>query len=271
MEATGESMKKNIAAIITILSLSFAVGGITFGIKASNDKTALQKETQVLRDQLKSREASPDTEPVSEEGKTVAAEPLSTVETNDMSALQQQLAARDAELENLRSELARRQNRHQRESFQDRMARMKEEDPERYAEMIKHRTDRREQMRYAQANRLATLMDVETSSMTPEELENHNLLLDKLNNLWEQTGALDPEQLPDRDTMHAIFSSVGEIQSMMEQERAVMLRQLGTEVGLNDSDAEDFSSYVQEIFSATSLQRPRGGRGGGHPRGTSSQ
>jgi type II secretory pathway pseudopilin PulG len=265
-------MKNNIPLIITILSLAVAVGGISYGVKASNERTALRKETQALRDQLKTREAALDTVPESDEGKAAAVKPLSTIETNDLSSLEKQLAARDAEQERLRSEQARRQNSDQRESFQDRMARMKEEDPERYAAMIKHRTERREQMRYAQANRLAILMDVETGNMTPEELANHNLLLEKLNIIWEQTGALDPEQLPDRETMHAIFASVSDIQSMMEQERAAMLRQLGTEVGLNSSDAEDFSSYVQEIFSATTLQRPRGGRrSGGYPRSGNSQ
>ncbi|HSR87953.1 MAG TPA: hypothetical protein VLL07_03285, partial [Pontiella sp.] len=232
----------------------------------------LQEEAQALRDQLKTQEASRAAESASDDGQVAASKPLSTLDTGDESSLQEQLAARDAELEKLRTELAGRQNRYQRESFQDRMTRMKEEDPERYAEMIKHRTERREQMRYAQASRLATLMDVETGKMTPEELVNHNLLLEKLNNLWEQTGAFDPEQPPDRETMHAIFESVGDIGSMMELERAVMLRQLGTEVGLDSSDAEDFSSYVEEIFSATSLRWPRGGHGGGGPpRGGSSQ
>lgn len=258
-------MKKNIPVIITLLSLALAVGGISFGVRASNEKALLQKEAQALRDQLKTREIPSDRESANKESKVGALKPVSGVDTNSPSSLSEQLAARDAELEKLRAELARRQDRAPRESFQDRMARMKEEEPERYAEMIKRRTERTEQMRYDQANRLAIFLDMDTSSMTPEELANHNLLLEKLNGLWEQTAAFDPEQPPDRETMRAIFESVGDVRSLMEQERTVMLRQLGTEVGLNSSDAEDFSSYVQEIFSATSLQRPRGGRGGGGP------
>jgi hypothetical protein len=148
------------------------------------------------------------------------------------------------------------------------MARMKEEEPERYAEMIKRRTERTEQLRYDQASRIATFMDMDTSSMSPEELANHNLLLEKLSGLWEQTAAFDPEQPPDRETMQTIFETVGDVRSLMEQERTVMLKQLGAEVGLSGDDAEDFSSYVQEIISATSLRWPRGGRRGGGPPGS---
>lgn len=260
-------MKKNIPLIITLLSLALAVGGIAFGVRAANETAALQKEVQALRDQLKPREIPTDHESANEESKVVALKPVSGMDTNSLSSLSEQLAARDAELEKLRAELARRKDRSQRESFQDRMARMKEEEPERYAEMIKRRTERTEQMRYDQANRLAIFLDMDTSSMTPEELANHNLLLEKLNGLWEQTAAFDPEQPPDWETMHAIFESVGDVRSLMEQERTVMLRQLGSEVGLSGSETEDFSSYVEEIISATSLRSPRGGRRGfGPPR-----
>jgi hypothetical protein len=264
-------MKKKIPVILTLLSSALAVGGIVFGVIVANEKVLLQKEVQTLRDQLKTREIASDRTSANEESLAAALKPLSTIETNDISALQQQLAARDAELDELRAELARRQERTSRESFQDRMARMKEEEPERYAEMIKRRTERTEQMRYDQASRLAIFLDMDTSTMTPEELENHNLLLEKLNGLWEQTAAFNPEQPPDRETMRAIFESVGDVRALMEQERAVMLRQLGTEVGLSGSDTEDFSSYVEEIISATSLRWPRGGRGGfGPPRGGNS-
>lgn len=266
-------MKKNIPVIITLLSLAVAAGGITFGLSAANQKSRLQAEAQALRDQLDALSALPDrSEPASEEGTVVALKELAGMDTNGTTSLQEQLDARDAELERLRAELARRQDRSNRESFQDRMTRMKEEDPERYAEMIKSRTERTEQLRYDQASRLATFMDMDTSTMTPEELANHNLLLEKLTGLWEQTATFDPEQLPDREAVRAIFASVGDVRTLMEQERAVMLRQLGTEVGLSGSDTEDFSSYVQEIISATSFRWPRGGRGGGGPpRGGNSQ
>ena len=249
-------MKKNIPVIITLLSVAVATGGISFGVRAAHQKTKLQEEAQALRDQLNARG-----EPASEEAVAGALKEVSGSETNEASSLQEQLAARDAELERLRAELAERQNRPQRESFQDRMTRMKEDDPERYAEMVQSRTERKEQMRYNQANRLALYMDMDTSSMTPEELANHNLLVEKLTVVWEKTAEYDPTQPPTRETMHEMFSTLREVNDLMEQERGVMLKQLGKEVGLSGSEAEDFAAYTESIISATTLRSPRGGRG----------
>ena len=254
-------MKKKVPFIITLLSLAIAAGGISFGVRASNQAARLQAEAQVLRDQLNSRSALPDPEPADENTTGVALKEFPGSETNDVSALQEKLAARDAELEKLRAEWAEKKNRPRRESFQDRMNRMKEEDPERYEEMVKSRTEHKEQLRYSQANRLATLMDVDTSSMTPDELANHNLLVEKLTGLWELTDSYDPSLPPDRETMHQIFSTVREAGDMMEMERNVMLRQLGKDVGLSGSEAEDFAAYTESIISATTLRPPRGGRG----------
>jgi hypothetical protein len=52
----------------------------------------------------------------------------------------------------------------------------------------------------------------------------------------------------------------------MEAERTVMLKQLGTDMGYEGQDAEDFASYIDEIYDATSMRsipgmRGRGGRG----------
>ena len=254
-------MKKNIPVIITLLSVAVAAGGVSFGVRAAHQKTKLQEDVQALRDQLDDQSVLPDREPAGEDATVVALKEVSGRETNGASSLQEQLAASDAELERLRAELAERQNRPPRESFQDRMNRMKEEEPERYAEMVKSRTERKEQMRYDQANRLATFMDMDTSSMTPEELANHNLLVEKLTGIWETTAEYDPTQPPNRETMHEIFSTLREVNDLMEQERSVMLKQLGSEVGLSGSEAEDFAAYTESIISATTLRPPRGGRG----------
>ena len=257
-------MKKNIHVIITLLSFAVAAGGISFGVRATNQKVRLQEEAQALRDQLTAQAVLPGHEPASEAAALVALKEVSGSETNGVSSLQEQLAASDAELERLRAELAERKNRPQRESFQDRMARMKEEEPEQYAEMIKNRSEWQEKMRYDQANRLATFMDFDTSNMTPEELENHNLLLEKLSGIWEQTATFDPEQPPDREAWGQIRETIREVSDLMGKERTVMLKQLGDDVGLSEGDAEEFAAYAQSIIDATTLRRPRGNRG---PRG----
>lgn len=252
-------MKKNILVIITLLALTVAVGGVSFGVKANNRKRMAEQENQALRDRL-ALPADPVLAPEFNQEPLIGMKDVAA-ETDDMASVQEQLAARDAELERLRTELARRQDRPPRESFPDRMTRMKEEEPERYAEMVQSRTERKEQMRYDQATRLATFMDMDISNMTPEELANHNLLLEKLTGIWEKTGEYDPAQPPNRETMMEMFSSLREVNDLMNLERNVMLRQLGNEVGLSESEAEDFASYTESIISATTLRSPRGGRG----------
>lgn len=254
-------MKSSTSAIIMLLSLTVAVGGIAFGVKASHQKNALQKEAQALREQLRERESAASRNPEDKKRQTALQEPAAGNETNRISSLQEQLAAKDAELESARAELARTQDQQRHESFQERMARMKAEDPERYADMIRSRTEHKEKMRYSQATRLATLMDVDTGSMNSDELANHDRLLEKLTGLWNLTDQFDPSAPPDRETMNQLFSAVREIGDMMQLERNVMLRQLGNEVGLSGSEAEDFASYAESIFSATTMRPPRGGRG----------
>lgn len=250
-------MNNNIHVIITFLSIAVAVGGISYGVRTTNQNTRLQEEAQVLRNQLNARSG----EPANAGGPAVALNDFSGREPNDVHSLQEQLDARDAELERLRSELTESQKRPRHESFQDRMTRMKEEEPERYEEMVRSRTERKEQMRYNQANRLALYLDMDTSSMSPEELENHNLLVEKLTEVWEKTAEYDPTQPPTRETMLEMFSTLREVSDLMDQERGVMLKQLGKEVGLSGSEAEDFAAYTESIISATTLQPPRGGRG----------
>lgn len=255
-------MRKNIPVLITLLSVAIGVGGISFGIKANNLKNLAEQEAKALRDQMAlSAEVTTLAEPENESLVTMTE---ATADTNDVSSMEAQLAAQAAELERLRAEVADRQNRPPRESFQDRMARMKEEEPERYAEMVQRRTEWQEEMRYEQANRLATFMDFDTSNMTPEELENHNLLVEKLSGIWEQTGSFDPEQPPDREAWGQIRETIREVSALMDGERTVMFKQLGTDVGLSGSDAEEFAAYADSIIQSTTLRGPRGNRG---PRG----
>jgi len=259
-----EPLKKNIPVIITLLSLAAAAGGVSFGLRTVDQNNKLRAEAQALRNQLEAENIADDHDSAGEDEALVSLKEPGGDATNDVSTLQEQLDARDAELARLRAALEEQRNndRGPRQSFQDRMAQLKEDDPERYAEMIQRRTERQQQMRYDQATRLATFMNMDTSGMTEEELASHDRLVQKLADLWEKTGEFDPENPPDRETMREVFGSLHEIGDLMDQERTVMFRQLGTDVGLSGADAENFVSYVEDIVNATTLRPPRGMRGG---------
>jgi len=250
--------------VISIASVLLAVGGISVGIKATSEKNAALKEAQSLRDAVvKTADADGAVDSTNAPAVPTPLMALEEIGTNDVAVLLEQLAARDAELERLRAELERRSNRGQRQSFQERMAQLKEEDPERYAEMIQSRTERQQQMRYDQASRLAMFTEVDTSGMTEEQLAIHNQLMEKLAALWDASGEFDPENPPDWRTMRETIGDFRELGEMMDMERSYMFSQLGAEVGLSAADAADFSSYVEEIINATTLRPPRGMRGGG--------
>lgn len=245
-------MKKQTPVLITALSLAVAIGSISFGVSASHRKKAAEEEANRLRMQIARMQAfvpEPDTtEP--------AILRAASVDTNSL-----------AELAALRAELAtaKKTEQPQRESREDRMARMKAEDPEGYAEMIRRREEFQEKMKYNLAERTATFMDLDTSNMSRKEQENHELLVEKMAAIWAMTDQFnDPEQPPDRDAMRELFAATREVRPLLEQERTTMFKQLGSELGYEGRDAKDFANHIDDIISATSIQMPRGGgRGGG--------
>ncbi len=263
-------MNKKLYLTIVAVSVLSAAGGISFGLKANREKNEALKQAKATSEQPEKQQETAEEQPAAD-APLVELKELADVSTNDLAELRNQLAARDAELERLRAQLEERNNRGPRQSFQDRMEQLKEEDPERYAEIIQRRTERVERMRYDQATRLATFMNMDTSGMTEEELANHNQLIETLSEVWARSAEYDPEQAPDREAMREFFGTMREVGNMMDQERTVMFRQLGSDVGLSGTDAEDFAAYVEDIIETTSMRppwrgrdrRPRGGDNGG--------
>ncbi len=250
--------KKALYIVIGTTSL-IAVISIASAISLSSKNKAAQAQISSLADQLASMEAH---EPTPVEPQIIYL--TDTGDTNELTTLRSQLAEKEAVLETLASR-ASNTNRPPRESWEDRMARMKEEEPEEYAEMIQRREERQQEMRYSLAERTATFMDLDTSMMTEEERANHELLVEKMAKVWELTEQFqDPEAAPDREAMRELFTEMNEARPLMRDERTVMFKQLGTELGYEGQDAEDFATHVEDIIGATSLQMPgRGGRGGG--------
>jgi len=246
-------MNKNLKYIVA--GSTGLVAAISLGSAlslASKNKTA-EAEIIALQEQIVRMEAhvpAPDKEPeiiyMTDSGNT-----------NEVTALKTALAEKEALLTSATNRLQRN-----RESFEDRMKKMKAEDPEGYAEMIQKRKERQEEMKYKLAERTATFMYLDTSHMTEEELANHELLIEKMAKVWELTDQFnDPEQPPDRKAMRELFNEMREVRPLMNQERSVMFKQLGTDLGYEGDDAQAFASHVEEIIEATSVKMP-GGRGG---------
>jgi len=239
-------MKKQIPTFITALSLVIATIAISWGISSTKKTHAAEEETNRLREQLTKHQApAPIVKPLNSYQK-----PL--VDTNALAKLEAEVVALNAELA-----AAKERQRPQRESWEDRMTRMKEEDPEGYAEMIKNRTERRDAIRYDLAERTANFMELDTEFMTDAERNNHDLLIEKMAEVWTLTEQFnDPEQPPNREAMRELFGTINEARPLMDAERSTMFRQLANDLGYDGDEAQEFSSYVEDIISATTIQPP---------------
>lgn len=252
-------MNKNTSLIIIAASAVIALVSLVSAMTVSSKNKTAKAEILALQEQIVRMEAAvPDASP---EPEIVYMTPSG--DTNEVTALKTQLAEKEALLENFQSNTNRPPR--QRESWEDRIAKMKEEDPEGYAEMVEKRQERQEKMRYNLAERTATFMDLDTSLMNEQELANHELLVANMAKIWEMTDQFnDPEAAPDREAMREMMNIARETRPMLETTREVMFKQLGSELGYEGEDAEAFASHIDQIYEATSIQMPGRGGGGGN-------
>ena len=174
-----------VASLITLISLASSIS-----LSSKNKRT--KAEILNLQTKIVNMEASiPD---ISPEPEIVYL--TSDGDTNELTTLKTALAEKEAQLVEIQSSTNRPPR--ERKSFEDRIAKFKEEDPEGYAEMVQRREERSAEMRYNLAERTATFMDLDTSLMNEEELANHELLVAKMARVWELTEQFqDPEAAPD--------------------------------------------------------------------------
>ena len=251
-------MNKNTTYIITGAVSLVALVSIGSALSLSSKNKAAKAEILALQTQIVNMEAYiPDRSPEPE-----IIYLTSEGDTNDLTTLKTQLAEKEALLEDFQSN-TNRPPRQQRESFEDRMTTLKAEDPEGYAEMIKKREERSDEMRYTLAERTATFMDLDTSNMNEEELANHEMLVSKMAKVWELSDQFqDPEAPPNREAMREMFTEMRDVRPLMDMERNVMFKQLGSDLGYEGEDSSAFATHLEEIIEATSVGMPGGGRGG---------
>ena len=246
-------MNRNTTIATVALSVLVGIGGVSFAIKATNQKKNVENENRALRQQLaglQNQPTLPDPEKITE----VPATGTNAIVALNVPASNTPEATTPEATE-----------RPQRESFEDRMARMKEEDPEGYAERIKRREEFQEKMKYNLAERTATFMDLDTSSMNEKELAAHEQLVGRMGTIWDLMEQMQNPEEMNREAMGELFREAREVRPLMEQERATMFRLLGEDLGYTGQDSKDFASHIDRIISSTSLRMPGGGRGGrGH-------
>lgn len=256
-------MNKNMPYIIAGIAFLVALVSVGSAISMLFKNKAAKAEILELQTQVAHmRAAVPDVKP---EPEIIYLN--NSGDANEISALKIQLAEKEAQIQELQTDTNRpaQRSRVDRQSLQESMAQMREEDPAGYAERIQTRSERQEEMRYNLEERTASFMDLDTSMMTEEELANHELLVAKMEQISEMTGQLqDPEAAADSEAIREMMALAREVQPLMEVERSVMFKQLGSDLGYKGEDAEVFATNIEFIIDATSMQMPgvrgRGGR-----------
>lgn len=202
-------------------------------------------------------------------------------------SLQAQLAAANAARDKLQSDLAAVQltladragetnrpartamqppstNGARRASFEDRMARLKQEDPARYEEMQKQREEFNKRIQTQADERSDFLKKIDTAAMTEEQRANHEKLL--------ATAELARATLAQMPTMTAeeasaarrkMFETLGTVSELYQQERRYLLEQTGRAMGYQGAESGQFADYIQQIYDQTSSPRLFGGGRGG--------
>lgn len=148
-----------------------------------------------------------------------------------------------------------------RESFRERMERMKTEEPERYAEMQKRQTEFRARMHADNEERGNFFASIDTARMTADQKAGHEKLLAaiKMADAFMDRMRPDAEEPLTDEERQAAFAAIREIGPLMEQERRYILEEVGREYG---EDGAEFATYIQNVMDYTTPM-PRMGRGRG--------
>ncbi|HPN84614.1 MAG TPA: hypothetical protein PK821_04680 [Victivallales bacterium] len=151
------------------------------------------------------------------------------------------------------------------DNMKSRFEDMKNTDPERYNQIKQRMDDFMSKAQKEAADRIEYFksLDIDTKSLTPEELENHNKLVEileknskSLSYLAENPDAEDSTQV----TAELFQSSMG-VYQLLENERKIAIRSVGIKNGLEGEKLTSFEQDVGKAYDMTSMGFGRGGFG----------
>jgi DNA gyrase/topoisomerase IV subunit A len=174
------------------------------------------------------------------------------------------LASKEQELSALREQLetpSKPVPKPRRTSWREREEKLRKEDPERFAEIQQQREAFREQLNQSVQQKTDFLKDLNTAAMTEEEKVGHDELLARIEETWAIVAEMQNGKFPDRATRGKLHESMSAIGELYTQERSYVLRQVGADLGYDEQEAAEFSTYMEDIYELTSPRPPRGMRG----------
>jgi chromosome segregation ATPase len=227
---------------------------------ALSEKVALQTEITLLQNRLNSRQSD------------------ARDSNQEVSNLERLLSSRDEELLQLRHQLANRssgernrntdnagsrrgaaedRSRRGGGNMQERMERLKEENPEEYARVQSRMNEFQKRREEQTAQRELFFKNLDVSKLSSDQRravsEYQELLVaseEMANSIWQGGGQADFREMMEQRR------AIGE---MSENVRDILLQNLGNQVGVG---GETLSANVQEILDMTSMGGPTGGPAG---------
>lgn len=157
-------------------------------------------------------------------------------------------------------------------NFQERMERLRTENPERFQQIREHLNQMTQRIESGANEQQEFLSSLDTSKMSEAELENHKKIEEIVKRNSEIAALLnqDPDS-PDAEMMRSeMFSNFRELRELFDTERDYALRQFAHSLGYTDNGAETFTEYINYIMRMTSMRSyfpgPPGWVGGGNER-----
>lgn len=150
------------------------------------------------------------------------------------------------------------------------MENLKETDPEGYAAMVERRNSFMKRMQDNSTRQVEFLKKLDTKSMTPEQLDNHNSLLPLVNanNQLLYELAQNPEAENASEMRQTFQDNSRQMRSLLDTERSVAIQQFAKQIGYGGDQAAQFEASVKNVYDMTSSNPFQGGgRGWGNNRG----
>jgi hypothetical protein len=152
--------------------------------------------------------------------------------------------------------------------------RLQQEDPERYRQIVQQREQRRQQAEQWYQDQMAQLDQRAQTAATPDEAQLATQIadtLDQINQLrqnWRDIQSLpeDQRQTQAEQLAGQTREAYQTLNQLRDQDRALQLQNLATQLGLQGQNAQTLVEGVPQIYKSTQYT-PQGGRGFGGPGG----
>ena len=156
-------------------------------------------------------------------------------------------------------------------NWQERMEAWRQENPERYAEMIRRRDEMRQQVSTAFAQKSEHLLDQAGAEMSSAERSEYNTLVKLLDETWQISEQLQSDLPAEnrREASRTLRDNLRAIEPLLVNERNRELYRLGRSLGYSNTDAQLFVHQLNAIYETTSMRnlfpsgRARSGAGEG--------